>query len=69
MLGGFIFGFIVAWLLSCFGVDQMVLEVVQPMVSMQLTASHFYVALGLIGLVGGAFRLSVGKVRENYERD
>ena len=55
MLGGFVSGIIVAWLLSCFNVDKMVLEVVQPFVSMPLTTSHYYVAFGLIGLVSGIF--------------
>ena len=55
MLGGFVSGIIVAWLLSCFNVDKMVLEVVQPFVSTPLTPSHFFVVLGLIGLIGGAF--------------
>ena len=55
MLSGLISGLIVAWLLDCFNVSKMILEVVQPLVSIQLTVSHYYVALGLIGLVGGAF--------------
>lgn len=56
MLGGFIGGLIVAWILSLFGVDAMILEVVQPFVeTVKLTNSHYYVAFGLIGLIGGAF--------------
>lgn len=55
MLGGFISGFIVAWILTWFNVHVMVLEVLQPLTSVQLTTAHFYVALGLIGLIGGAF--------------
>lgn len=55
MLGGFISGIIVAWILIGFNVHSMVFEVMQPMTSIPLTTSHFYVALGLIGLIGGAF--------------
>lgn len=54
MLGGFISGFIVAWILVEFNVHTMVIEVIQPFTSTELTTSHFYVALGLIGLIGGA---------------
>lgn len=55
MLEGFVSGFIVGWVLTWFDIDQMVLEVLQPLTSVQLTIAHFYVALGLIGLIGGAF--------------
>lgn len=55
MLGGFISGFIVGWILTLFDVHTMILEVLQPLTSVQLTVAHFYVALGLIGLIGGAF--------------
>lgn len=55
MLEGFVSGFIVGWVLTWFDIDQMVLEVIQPLTSVQLTTAHFYVALGLIGLIGGVF--------------
>lgn len=56
MLGGFIGGLIVAFILSLFGVNVMILEVAQPfMKAVTLTNSHYYILFGLIGLIGGAF--------------
>lgn len=55
MLGGFCGGLIVAWILSLFGIDQMIIEVFQPFVNtVQLSSSHYYIAFALIGLIGGA---------------
>lgn len=55
MLGGFCGGLIVAWILSLFGIDQMIIEVFQPFVNtVQLSLSHYYIAFALIGLIGGA---------------
>ncbi|WP_154668796.1 hypothetical protein [Niameybacter massiliensis] len=56
MLEGFIGGLIVAWLLSLFGVDHMVLEVCQTFTEVQLTTSFYYIGFALIGLIGGAFK-------------
>jgi len=55
MLGGFVGGLFTAWILTWFGIDNMLLEVLQPHVELTLELSHYYVAFGLIGLVGGAF--------------
>ena len=56
MLGGFIGGLFVAWILSLFHVNVMIIDVVQPFVkTVVLTNSHYYIAFGLIGLIGGAF--------------
>lgn len=56
MLGGFISGLFVAWFLSLFNVDTMVLEVLQPFTDITLTSSYYYIGFALIGLIGGAFR-------------
>ena len=56
MLGGFISGLIVAWILSLFGVNGIILEVSQPLIkTIHLTNSHYNILFGLIGLIGGAF--------------
>jgi hypothetical protein len=56
MLGGFIGGLFVAWILCFFGINTMILEVAQPFIkNVILTNSHYYIGMGLIGLIGGAF--------------
>jgi hypothetical protein len=55
MLEGFVGGLIVAFILSLFCVDEMIIEVLQPFVkTVTLTGSHYYIMFGLIGLIGGA---------------
>lgn len=54
MLDGFITGLVVAWILSLFGVDKMVVEVLQPFTKVLLTSSHYYMGFALIGLIGAA---------------
>lgn len=61
MLGGFVGGLIVAWVLSLFNVDTMVLEVFQPFTDITLTSNYYYIGFALIGLIGGAFRKSDNK--------
>jgi len=56
MLGGFVAGLITAWILSLFGVNTIIIEVMQQLVkNIILTNSHYYIIFGLIGLIGGAF--------------
>lgn len=59
VLSGFIGGLITAWFLSLFGVNKMLIEVVQPMTSIILTNSHYYVFIGMIGLIGGSFTRTI----------
>ena len=59
MLGGFIGGLITAWILSLFNINGMLIEVIQPMTSVVLTNSHYYVFIGMIGLIGGAFSRTI----------
>ena len=56
ILDGFVGGLFVAWILSWFDVDVMLLEVIQPFIEVQLTTSHYYILIAMIGLIGGAFR-------------
>lgn len=55
ILDGFVEGLIVAWILTWFDVDLMVLEVIQPFINVRLTTSHYYILIATIGLIGGAF--------------
>lgn len=56
MLDGFIYGLIVAFILSLFGIDDMILEVIQPFLpNIHLTTSHYYILFGVIGLIAKAF--------------
>lgn len=56
MLGGFISGLIVAWILSLFGVDHMLIDVIQPFTAITLTTSHYYIFFALLGALGGAIK-------------
>lgn len=54
MLGGLLEGLIAAWILTLFNVDQIFIDVLQPFIAqVELTTTHFYFVLGLLGLVGG----------------
>lgn len=53
MFEGLVGGLVIAWLLSCFNVDSMVLEVLQPHISVVLTQSHYYIGFAILGLIGG----------------
>ena len=51
MLSGFIYGLLVAWFLSLFGVDKMIITSVQEVFQMTISASTYYVVAGLFGLI------------------
>lgn len=57
MLGGFVSGLLVAWILQLFGVGNMVLDVFQPFTIVKLTLSHYYIGFGLIGFISGAITI------------
>lgn len=42
---------IIAWFLSLFGINEMLIEVFQPFAQVKLTNSHYYVVFLLIGLL------------------
>lgn len=57
MLGGFCSGLIVAWILSFFGVNEIMIEIIQPLVKeIILTDAHYYLFFALIGLIGCAIK-------------
>jgi hypothetical protein len=55
MLGGFVGGLIVAWILSLFGVDSMIITSAKEMCNITMSISTYYISFALIGLIGGAF--------------
>lgn len=57
MLGGFVGGLLVAWILSWFGVDHMMITAIQPFIKgVTLTWAHYYLAFAVVGLVGELLR-------------
>lgn len=56
VVDGFVVGLIVAWILSLFNVNSMVLEVCQSFTDIQLTISYYYIGFALIGLIGGLLK-------------
>lgn len=56
MLEGLLEGIGLALLLRFFHFDVMLLEVFQPLFSVPLTVSHYYVAVALLGIISGAIR-------------
>jgi hypothetical protein len=55
MLGGFVGGLIVAWILSLFGVDSMIITSAKEICNITMSISTYYISFALIGLIGGAF--------------
>lgn len=54
MLGGLIYGLIIAWILVQFEVDDICIRILQPFITQcQLTTDHFYFVLGVLGMIGG----------------
>ena len=51
MLNGFIYGLITAWILSWFGVDNIIITSTKEILKLTISESTYYVAAGLIGLV------------------
>lgn len=58
MVDGLISALILAWFLSLFGFDNIVIEVLSGVLreGVTVTTSHYYFLFGLIGFVGGAFK-------------
>ena len=52
MLIGIIKGLIVAWLLSLFNVDVMLINAIQSFTSVELNVSMYYVLFAVVGIVG-----------------
>lgn len=56
MLTGFLAGLLVAWVLSWFGVNHMLISCIQPFVhGVVLNDTYYYLVFAIIGVLGGAF--------------
>lgn len=49
-------GLIIAWILTCFDVDQIFIEIVQPFIKTELTTNHFYFIFACIGILYSLFK-------------
>ncbi len=56
MLGGFLIGILVAWILSFFGIDSMIIQGLNELFKIEITSAGYYTLFALIGLVGGAIK-------------
>ena len=52
MLISIIEGLNVAWLLSLFNVDKLLINAIQPFVSVELNVSMYYLLFVIVGIVG-----------------
>lgn len=54
MLAGIIFGLIIAWFLTLFGVDDIFINALQPFFeNIEFTTNHFYFVFGIVGCISG----------------
>ena len=56
MLGGFLIGIFVAWILSFFGIDSMIIQGLNELFKLEITSAGYYTLFALIGLIGGAIK-------------
>ena len=47
---------IIAWILTLFNCDRIFIDVVQPLVEMDITTNHFYFVFACIGIIYGLFK-------------
>ena len=53
MMGGILYGLLCEWILTLFNVDNICIEVLQPIVPFVLTTAHYYFVFGVAGLIYG----------------
>lgn len=54
MIEGVLTSLFIAWILSLFSVDKMLIECIQPFINnVILTSSHYYLLFAIVGLIGG----------------
>jgi len=56
MLEGFVGGLIIAWLLTWFRVDHIIITAIQETFKITISISQYYIVFALIGLIGGFFK-------------
>lgn len=53
MIGGILYRLLCGWILALFNVDEICIEVLQPIIPFELTTVHYYFVFGLVGLIYG----------------
>lgn len=56
MLGGLVFGLIVAWIVSFFGGDKILIQGILELTGKNITMAGYYTIFLLLGLIGGALK-------------
>lgn len=56
MLWGLIVGLVVAWFVSLFGADKLIIRGVLELTGKQITTAGYYTIFALLGLLGGVIR-------------
>ena len=51
MISGILYGLLCGWILTLFNVDNICIEVLQPIVPFVLTTAHYYFVFGVVGLI------------------
>ena len=51
MICGILYGLLCGWILALFNVDNICIEVLQPIVPFVLTTAHYYFVFGVVGLI------------------
>ncbi|MDZ5254179.1 hypothetical protein [Clostridium sp. LIBA-8841] len=53
MLGGLLWGLLIAWILSIFNFDRMFINAVYELFGLRISSDVYYVVLALLGLICG----------------
>lgn len=53
MISGILYGLLCGWILTLFNVDNICIEILQPLMPFTITIAHYYFVFGLIGLLYG----------------
>ena len=56
LLVGLIFGLIVGWFVSLFGVNTLIIQGIFELTGKEISSAGYYTIFPLLGLIGGAFK-------------
>jgi len=56
LLIGLIFGLIVGWIISLFGVDALLIQGISELTGKQISTAGYYTIFALLGLLGGIIK-------------
>ena len=69
MLTGFVGGLITAWFLTLFHVEVILIDAIQPFVSIELNVSMYYVLFAILGMVGEIFGNGNKTIKVEVEKE